>query len=258
MNWLSDWIRSMNAPSRRAPEITEDWCVPMRYQIFDDEPDCSEEGVLTMHSFRATRACATGRRAFYFNTFVEEGELSKYGPYREKTDTAAQYKEGVPVFGTDGFYANVNRQSDRILRLGGRGAPLDVDNRDAYLDEQMAELYSYLAARGHKIIVKNPGVSDFEEDSFRLLRHPAVIGTLSERGKFLPSDVQRMLRVARRTGLMKWFVSWNDRRGGQQFAERCREDIVANKVTLAGVTYSPSRDEYSGDVVDVFKPVRSF
>lgn len=250
---MLDWFNRLFKRFSATVSPEGDLCVPLRYKIGIDNPP-GEAGVITMCSFKTTHAPST-LAAWYLNIYVEEGELAAYGPYRDKTDTADQYDEGVPVFGTTGFWKNIDRQLAKITRLGGKY--IETDNRDAYRNSDILKLFDYIAKHRLKIFLKNPGMSDFEEDSTELMRHPAVVGAIIEKGSITPGTLHAMRIAVGKPQLPLWFVSFNDGKGGLNWAQQCAQQILASQITYAGVTYSGGEEEYDTSR-DVLIPIAKF
>lgn len=250
---IIDYIMALLGRQKRVSEQILDLCLPLRYVIGIDDP-VGRDGEITMCSFYTRRRPRKGVVFYYLNLYVEEGELTEYGPYRKRTSTANKYEEGVPMFGTPGFWANIERQVQKILALGGLF--VETDNRDAYLNSQVLEVFDYLRKRGLRVVLKNPGVSDYDQDSIELFRHSSVVGAIVERGDVMPRHVMEMMRKAD-VILPAWFVSFNDDEGGLEWAERCRDEIITRQLPCFGVTYSASRKEYA-ESGDIWKPKKEF
>lgn len=230
-------------------QAVDDLRVPLRYIIGRDNP-AGEDGCITMCSFSTDTAPVRGIAAYYVNLFVEEGQLPQYGPYLRPNDTARQYSEGMPVPSGEGFRKNLVRQLNKVVRLGGKY--IETDNRDAYLNSVVLDTFDWIWKEYKlKIICKNPGMSDYDQSSIPLLRHPAVVGAIIERGDVHPKAADNMRVLAGKSNLPIWFVSFGQ--NGRAWADLCASAIKANDLRNMGVTHSNAREEY-GSSNDVLVP----
>ncbi len=221
--------------------------VPLRYLIGADGVIAGKDGELFFCGYDARTPPAKGLRGKYLNLYREDGEPPEYGPYLTKTRTAAEYDEGVPDPAGMGFWRNVNEQ----LAAAAGFDVIETDNRDAYRNSAVRQVFDRAAARGLGVLCKNPGVSDHDEDSVELLKHAAVVGTITEEGDVMPADLARMRVAAGKPELPAYFVAFGaDQRA---WAERCAAQIKAARYVNMSVTWSPD-GEYTG-VDDILLPI---
>lgn len=230
------------------PKPQEDLCLPMQYLIGQDNPK-GKVGYITLCSYDTTVAPKLGIPAYYLNAFVEEGQLPEYSPYLDTSDTAYRYKEGMADPDYLGFHENIRRQAEKIQHM--KGWLVEVDNRDAYKNSVIAKLYTRLHdVYGFKILCKNPGMSDHDEPSAPLLRHPAVVGAIIERGKVRPLAMSIMRIAADKPEMPCWFV--NHGANGAIFADECATEIKKNNIKCMGVSLSYG-GEYTNHI-DILLP----
>jgi uncharacterized protein (TIGR02594 family) len=187
--------------------------------------------------------------AKYVNLFSEHDEASEYAPYLPKTDTARQYGEGVPDPARGGFWHNLDDQLDRALI--GRAKLVETDNRDAYRNAVVLKVFDRVASRGLRVICKNPGMSDHDEDSTELLKPAVVASAIIEEGDVTPGQFHRMRVAAGRPELPVTFVSFGS---GRSWALGCAAEISAAGYVNMGVTYDRA-GEYGGDDEIVLVPI---
>ena len=201
---------------------------------------------VTMYGYNAIEAPS----AKYVNLFSEHDEVSEYAPYLPKTDTAKQYGEGVPDPAGPGFWRNLDDQIDRAI--GGKAKAVETDNRDAYRNAVTLKVFDRVAARGLRVICKNPGMSDHGEDSTELLKPPVVASAIIEEGDVTPGEFHRMRVAAGRPELPCTFVSFGS---GRSWALDCATEIAVHGYVNMGVTYDRSPNEYGGDDEIVLVPI---
>jgi lysozyme len=219
----------------------------IRYLIGTDNAT-GEDGAFTVVGYDATHPPSKGIGAKYCNLFDEKNSGS-YGPYLTSSDTAQQYSEGQCDPNWPGFWQNVTDQLDRA-KLQGFTILGDIDNRDAYYNADVLKVYDHAQAAGFSVICKNPGMSDLNEDSTALLKHPAVVGCIIEKGNVTPAMIVVMRTAADKPELPVWFVSFGD---GGVWAEQIAAQIKAAHYVNMGVTFS-SFSEY-GSSEDVLVPL---
>lgn len=229
-------------------QTEDDLCLPLQYLIGRDDPP-GKTGYITMCSYDTTRAPSKGVAAYYLNAFVERGKLPQYAPYLNTSDTAKEYDEGMPDPNYEGFNRNLHDQAKRIKKLGARY--VELDNRDAYTNAVILKAYDLLFfGYDLRIICKNPGMSDHDEPSAPLLRHPAVVGAIIERGKVRPLAMSIMRIAADKPEMPCWFVNYGA--NGAIFADECATEIKKNDLRCMGVSLSYG-GEYTNHI-DVLMP----
>ncbi|MGZ3293805.1 MAG: hypothetical protein ACXU9D_11100 [Xanthobacteraceae bacterium] len=221
---------------------------PLRYLIGSDGPWDGRDGELIMAPYGTAVAPRRGYSAKYVNLYREDGEPQGYGPYLPRTATAREYDEGVPDPNGPGFWRNLEEQ----LALAKRGgfAFIETDNRDAYSNATVLKAFDRAAAHGLKVLCKNPGTSDHNEDATPLLAHPNVFGAIIEEGDVTPAQIHLTRSRAGKPALPIYFVSFGDGRG---WATRMAKAITTVGYANMSVTHS-GRGEYASST-DILLPM---
>lgn len=217
---------------------------PLRYLIGCDADVTGKDGEICVVGYDVDRPPLHGIGVGYCNLF-DEKSTSEYGPYLHASDTAARYREGQIDPHGPGFERNLREQLARRRRQGFKY--VELDNPDAYRVRDVLRAYDLAVTYGFKVLAKNPGLSDFDEDQAPVVAYPAVVGIIVERGAGTPAGMDALRRQAFRPNLPVWFVAFGS---GLSWAEATA--LQARNFRNMRVTYS-SAGEYA-DSIDV-RPV---
>lgn len=259
-SWLNLFKRPSGAQHTIAPVTVahdELYGVPMRYMIGVKGAWRGVPGELIMHSYDSHVPALEGLSGKYFNLWSEDGEVKRYGPYRQQAidGTAMKYKEGRTIGDSDGFWRNLQDQMSklRVAANGRRFTYCEYDNRldfKIYGREFEAKVIDYFAKHGLQCFIKNP-----ENDDGWLFQHPNVCGAIIENGGTEPAKLHTMRTMAHRPTLAVRYVTFNDDDDGMEWGDEMGATIRAHGYVNMGVTYDGSAKEYS-TCRDVLFPLR--
>lgn len=183
----------------------------------------------------------------YGNLFDEKYNAASgtgaFGPYAEPSDTASQWGEGQIDPGGAGWEKNLRHQFDRAIAAGFRR--IELDNPDSYRVAAVLDAYRRAGDRGLRLVAKNPGCTDYNEDTTLLVAHPLVDGVIVEQGCGTPESMDAMRSRAGKPNLPVWFVAHGP--GQVQWAGRLAATIrqhgfIGMGVTHGGKDYTSSKD----------------
>jgi hypothetical protein len=191
---------------------------------------------------------------WYLNCFDQRDSYKQgrgeYGPYREPTKTSGDYNEGIVDPAGPRWLAHIDEQLARVPP----GGVVEWDNITDLIDltslQIVLDLYDRTAQRGISIIAKNPGDLG-RADAIRLLEHPAVVGTIVERGAGCAVQMHAMRVAAGKPDLPVRFVAFGD---GKAWAQSMAASIRAHGYADMGVTYDSAAEEYGGAIEDIQLP----
>jgi hypothetical protein len=215
---------------------------PLRYLIGTDDPGPGQDGEIIEVGYDVTAPPARGIGIAYCNLF-DERNTGAYGPYLSLSDTARKYREGQIDPRGPGWERNLREQFERRRRQGFDY--VELDNSDAYAWADVSEAYDLAALYGFRLIAKNPVIC---RNGLAMMRHPAVVGAIVERGCGTPDEMAILRKSAAKPDLSVWFVYWGK---GYDDAVECAR--LATPYRNMGVTYSAGPKEYSGSK-DLLRP----
>ncbi len=167
----------------------------------------------------------------YCNLF-DEYNTGKYGPYLLTSETAAQYGEGQIDPAGVGWDRNLHDQLKKRRRQGFQY--IELDNCDAYRVRDVLRAYEMAwNLYALRVLAKNPGIQDIEEDTAPLVAHAAVVGIIIERGGGTPLGSELLRRRADKIHLPCWFVAYGN---GKRWATETAKQTI--KYPNMYVTYS--------------------
>jgi peptidoglycan hydrolase-like protein with peptidoglycan-binding domain len=149
---------------------------PLRYLIgkADDE---GISGTATVVGYDTTALPTHGIGVGYINRRQEaKGRLPGVDYIDPPDDIENDYGEPAPVFGTDYFWTNINKQCSRLKALGFEF--VEIDNLDTDSTDQALQLLDHVSGQGFSIFVKNPNFVD--GDNARLVSHPFCVAMICE------------------------------------------------------------------------------
>jgi hypothetical protein len=188
----------------------------------------------------------------YGNLFDEdynaETGTGAYGPYDKPSDTAAEWGEGQINPRGAGWAKNLSHQFDRAIASGFNY--IELDNPDSYRVRDVLDAYRRAGERGLRLVAKNPGCTDYDEDTLPLVAHELVDGVIVEEGCGTPERMNELRTAANKPDLPVWFVAHGATQ--RMWAHATMRAIIREEHANMGVTHSRQKD-YK-DASDVFVP----
>lgn len=240
---LRMFARAPEEIPRKAPIMLNG--IAMRYLIGATNPQPALNAI-TMCPYMGKKP--PGLAALYCNLFRQDNEPPRYAPYWPKTDVGRKYREGRPDPEKQGFRRNVDEQFAHARREGF--LYVETDNRDAYPNKHVLQVFDWAQAANLYVFVKNPGLAVFDESTIDLVKHAVAVGMICEEAdEHTPEAMDELRRTAGKPHMPVWFVSFGP--DGRAWADKTAKD--ARAYVNMGVSYDPGDDEYA-ETVDVFTP----
>lgn len=219
---------------------------PLHYLIGYDGDPPGQDGVATVVPLDCDVVPKLGLGVGYCNLRVEAGEPKEFAPYLPHDDLWREYPEGRPDPNGPGFIRNIGGQLDRRRAHGF--AFVELDNPDSFPIAAVIGAIDLAAARGLKVIAKNPGLCG---GALRYVKHPNVAGMIVERGAGDPDAMDALRCQAGKPLLPVWFTA-HQADDGRAWSASIKP--AAARIGSMGVTLSTARAEY-GNAVDVVWPI---
>lgn len=220
--------------------------LPLRYLIGKDD-DPGVNGTCTLVGYDTSAVPPKGVGAGYINRRQEEGGRLPGVDYIDPPDDIEEeYGEPAPVHGTAYFWENLEKQANRLVRLGFQFA--EIDNLDTDDVPKSLETLQFVAGFGLDLWIKNPHL--VSGDSKQLVKFADGVGMIVEESDTTAKKLDDLRKAGGKPKYPIRVVSFGS---GLPWAEAIAEQAKSLQLVDFGVTHSPS-GEYAS-VVDILRPV---
>lgn len=215
---------------------------PLDYVIGADDTPPGSVGRITEGPFDAPPTLH-GVSIAYCN-MLDQRKNRICGPYLTPKGTAKEYSEGVPDPKGPGFEKNLRMQFELRQKQGYIYVELDNPDDEHFSLKNVIFAIELAATYGLKVIAKNPGLLDDDNDSaWHYVGHPNVVGIIVEKGAGSPKEMDILRKRSGKPDLPVWFV-W--RLGNEAQARACAQ--AAKQFPRMRVTRSNARDENGEEI----------